>query len=362
VDFKKNAYWIGLGVVMLVAVVVYEFTVPPVDVLAEDSKVKCANMVEQIHKMAAKSEEPDAIKTAKHEELAGEYRHTIDKECAEVESKLQAWKIDDRFNDVPNSDVQFDSWLKIRYEGLAKKAKDADLQLPADFDKLTFQGVPTQHESKTEDLKPSFRVRRLAIVDEVVDKLCKKPVKLTTVAFQPLPDGKEDAADVDAGALALTELKIVEPPDAAKRIKDSLDKVYYDKGGHAKKTDKSAGGYVEIPYKITCVDLKFSAPLAAVPRILQSLEQTDRFQAVLAKADVKRDSPVFPNPADQSVAAAFAKAPVAKNVNSYYREGPVNVVATFEIYEYDKTKEKAYKQGLEAKEEKDDSKSKSAKK
>jgi len=185
----------------------------------------------------------------------------------------------------------------------------------------------------------------VTIVEEIVKTLCTKPANIELIDF-----GKDDlelknpnAKQVPAGASAIKELTIVDAKTAMTR-KESLEGAQKDIFDRLKGKNSQPGatwkGAVEMPITFASVDMQFVAPLSAVPKLLKALESTETYHAVVTRVDFARDLPPFPKVAD---AAERGPSPTA---NTFFREAPVRVLVSFDIYEFDEAKATALKRAV----------------
>ena len=173
-DFKKHLFFIVLGVVILVAIGAYLVIVPAIDRDAEAKLKECESQADVLKKMAEKAEQPDAIKTRKHLDLAKEYDDKLSAQVKDMkESLVTRLKLDQRFKDVPKSASDFDIWLEKLRTTLLDQAKEANLKLSVPTDVLLF-AEHTDDGASVVSRHRDYRLKHMAITQEIWDILCKK--------------------------------------------------------------------------------------------------------------------------------------------------------------------------------------------
>ena len=337
-DFKKNIYWIVLAAIVLLALIAYPVFVTDVEAAASKKKDDCDAKVRNVHKLALDADKPDAIKTEAHVKKANDYRQKVEGQIKDLAAAIKAWKIDTTFSDQPPVPViPFDGWLSAHRDDLYKKLNDAKIGFPtAEFDKLTFKDNHTMEQASSEAATRPYRITHMAILEEVVGTLLKKSAKQDVVDITKAaadPWWTESTKQLDAGVLRIDTLVISDPAEALKLAQERQNNALQRAARTADQASATAPAFSTLPYKFTTVEIDFVAPFVAVPALVKDLENTERYHAVITKVDVLRAVSPFPRAED------VAK-PGSENalVNSYYREGPVKVSVSFDIYEYDEKK------------------------
>jgi hypothetical protein len=334
VDFKKNLYWIVLAAIVLLALIAYPMFVTDNEVEAAKQRDACDAKVKKIHDLAALADKPDAIKTEAHVAKAKAYREKVDSQIKDLDAALKQWKLNATFKDQPPTAVlPFDDWLNTHREDLYKQMRDAKIVFPeTKFNELTFKDSHTSDTTTTVSAQRPYRIKRMAIVEEVLGTLLKKPVKQEVVDFERIASEPQSPKTVEAGVLKIDALNISDPDVSMKAELERMRDAYSRSG----RTDSAKAGTarpVDLPYMITTVDVDIVLPFSAVPAIVKNLENTERYHAVITKLDVTRASWPYPRPED-----VVKPGPDTALVNTYYREGPVKASISFDIYEYDASK------------------------
>jgi len=338
VDLKRHLFVIVVAVVVAVAVGLYFVFVPSVTSEAETKKKKqCEDKANSIGQLANRAGRPDELKTQKHLDLASKYEKDMQKQISDLQG---LWgtrgHLDLRFDKAPK-DNTFDIWLGELRKDLITKAETAGLALPQDIEQRMFREPATNDTAKEPSLTRHYRVRHMAIMQEVLNVLITKPVKQELEIWDPKTAGAKKPFEL--GAISLEKITIHNPRNPSEKSA-ALDEVNKRSGrtGPAAAAAKVA----ELPYTITSVDIVFNAPLATVQAYLKALESTTRWTGVVSRVDFKRLASPFPTPGDKRIENA---GPVP-TLNTYYQEGPVQVLVTVDLYEYDKAREDEFNKVL----------------
>lgn len=372
VDLKKRIFWIVVVVIVLAGIGLWAWMVPPIQADTTEVRNKVTNDAESFANLARQAGKEDVIKTAKHVEMANKYNQKLAEQLKELGDDLKGKKLELRFDSAPQQSGQFDIWLSELRQKITKQATDAGLQLPPDADRLMFRDPATDDNSQRVELRRGYRLRQMAIVEEVVDILSKKYGKQQVLKFEPDKDKTEQQEQADIGALALERVGITLPrslgaaaraPEAhgadekgtaatatatgggatsearARAVMEEALKRAGASGrtGPAGKAAATASSFVELPYSVTSLDIQFMAPLAAVPAIANALESSNRWCALVTRIEYERA--VLPYPA--LTETKLAKAGPAPGLNTHYQEGPVRALVSLDLYEYDESKAKA---------------------
>ena len=333
-DFKKHIFWIVLAVVLLAGVAVYAVVVPDISAEGERVRGECEAKANKLEELARKSGQPDAIKTEKHVRLAKSYGEMLNGELANLKATWNNKKLDIRFDEAgkAKSATEFDNWLNNKRTELLETARAANLDLSkVNTEKLLFK-EQTDDQASDETRHRAYRLRHLAITEEILRALCKKVAKQEVSIFRP--EGDLEKKQVDVGALALEALTVQAPSGAEPAW---LNDVYFARCGRSAPAAgaKVPRNYADLPYTYTPVEVQFVAPIAAVPQLLRALESSERYFAVIARLDFKRSVPPYPSSNDQRLATAGPN----PWLNTHFQEGPVTVLVTLNLMEYDKSKE-----------------------
>jgi len=374
VDFRKHTFWIVLAWIVLVAIGLWAVIVPSVQATTDELRDQCKSKIDTFRKLAGQAGQGDILVNAKHVELADKYSQRLAEQLDGLRKELESKKLEVRFDDAPQPSGQFDIWLSEKRQKIMKQAADAGLQLPPEADKLMFREPATDDNSRRLELHRGYRLRQMAIVEEVVDILSKKYGKQQVLKFQPEKDTPEPQEQADAGAQALERLSIALPrsvlqaADPAKdrgaeektatataagatsedRARVVLEEAMRRSGAKAAPSSKSAAPvepFVALPYSVTSLDIQFVAPLTVVPAIAKALECSNRWTAVISRVEYERSSPAYPVASEPKM----AKAGPVPGLNTHYQEAPVRALVSLDLYEYDEAKAKAARPAAPAK-------------
>jgi hypothetical protein len=365
VDFKRNIFWIVLVVAVLGIVgayVVMSGNVKSADgkdtaALKEEAEQK-KKTIQSLAKQAEDKSAPDPIKNPEHVKYANDYKIRLENQLKTMQDAWKTRKLEIRFNDAPaDASTKFDTWLGELRTKITEQATKAGLALPADADKLMFKEPTTDENSPDVTRHRDFRLRQMAIIEEVIGVLCRKYGKQQVFKFEPDKDKQEPQEQVETGVMALERIAItpsrsvlgVKSTDKGATSEDRL-RTWMEDGVHRsgrQPTSGKAPAAADLPYTLTSIDVTFLAPLANVPAVAQALETNARFGAsVVTRVDFQRavTSP-FPQANDPKLATA---GPVPL-MNTHYQEAPVRALVTLDIYEYDAAKDAAAKAKAEEK-------------
>jgi hypothetical protein len=337
VDYKKNAYWIGLAVVVVIILVGYMFMVPPVEAEADTARQQCESQIDEVRK---KAENPQSIKTPMQKNMAEDYKKTVVNQMQSILKEMSEWKFKPLYSEkAVLMDLEFDKWLNEKRGELNAMTKG--METFPELQKLMFDGPGEATDSKSDNQtkQPKYRIRRMIIVEEILKTLTEKQSLMEIASFKPGEQPNTEVLksdEVPAGAFALKSLEILDPKAAMSRPQsiEGVQKEIFERvrgttrgGGTGANTPRPA----EMPYNYHSVDMIFTAQLAAVPKILKKLEGTDVYHAVITRVDFTREVAPFPKLTD---VAERGPSPA----NTYFREAPVRVLVSFDIYEYDERK------------------------
>lgn len=330
-DFKKNLYWIVLAAIVLLALIAYPMFVTGVEDEALSKRNDCDAKVKKIHDLAQQADKPDAIKTEAHVAKAKEYRQRVDAQIKDLDVALKQWKINTTFKDTPPTAVlPFDDWLNAHRDEMYTQLRAAKIVFPeTKFNELTFKDSHTTDTTTTPSAQRPYRMKRMAIVEEIIGTLLKKPVKQDVTDFQRISTETEVTKTVETGVLKIDALNIADP-DASLKAEIEHMKDAYTRSG---RNDTAKTVPADLPYMINSVDLDIVLPFSAIPAIVKNLENTERYHAVITKLDITRASWPYPRPEDVVKPGSDTAL-----VNTYYREGPVKASISFDIYESDPSK------------------------
>ncbi|HYG73949.1 MAG TPA: hypothetical protein VEK08_02995 [Planctomycetota bacterium] len=364
-DFKKNLFWIAVAVVLVAGIGGYAFLVSGVKSedgkSTADLKSDAMSKIDKIKSLAKKADDknnPDQLMNPEHVKLAREYGARLDGQLKAIQDTWKPRKLDLRYSDYPtDSATKFDNWLSEKRDKIIEAAAKANLQLPADTDKLLFKEPSTDENSADVTRHRDFRLKQLAIVDEIVSLMTRKYGKQQVLKFEPKEDTQEPHETVDVGPQVLERVtvfpsrswlgtKTVDPKSAGVMIAEERARQWTDdaikRSGRQVSTAK--GNYAELPYSFSSIDIQFVTPLNTVPAVVQALESSNRYTGVVTRVDYARATAPFPSAADPKVATP---GPVPM-LNTHYQEAPVRVLVSLDLYEYDAAKEAAMAAKAEA--------------
>jgi len=337
-QLKNNIVFVILGVVLVGVLGWYFVTVPPVQDAAVAAKGEVESSAKLIGDLARNANKDDNLKNEAHVDLAKEYAKTLEEQIVVLQKSLKEMALQVKFEGAPTGDNPFDAWLSERRTKLLEDAKKVGLTIPSEKENKAAREMlmldPTNQAAADEKLHRSYRLRQLAILEEVVAVLIKRYGKQQILKFEGDPLKQEPAESIEAGALVLESLTLLSPKEQAERTKGAFDEALRRAGRSGDRDRKPLAP--ELPYTVSAFEVQFVAPLQSVPPILQNLENNSKYRATLSRVDYQRISQPFPAPADGKIAVA---GPVPL-VNTHYQEAPVRVLVTLELFEYDKNKEK----------------------
>jgi hypothetical protein len=341
VDLKKHLFVVVLAVIVLIGVGAYAVMVPPVIEEANARRKDCEDKAGSIATLASQVDKDDAIKTIRHVELADGYDKNVTTQTQALKTLLAAkFKLELRYDNMP-LDNTFDIELGKLRQKLIGIATSAKVGLPDGIEKMMFNDPPTDAKSSDPSLTPQYRLRHMAIMEEIITILCQKPVQQDVAVWTPETDKPEAVKQVSIGALAIEKIGIAPKP------KSSLDKNpgvvdALARGGRKDATGGKLFSEPELPYVITPVEIRFVASPSAVPPLLKALESSNRWLGVISRFDLQRATAPFDR-------AGLETAVADPRYNSHYQEGPVRVLVTLDLYEYSKEKDELLTKWLSSK-------------
>jgi hypothetical protein len=335
---KENLVWIVVGVIVLGALGFYTVSVIPVWEEAAQKRGELSGKYTDLTKKAQKAGSDDTLKTPAHVELAKEYRTALATQGEALKKSLTEKTFNTKFTDAPSNDLAFDTWLGEKRTKLIEQASAAGLTILQDktnkevVEMLLLE--PTNENASDVKLRRAYRLRHLAIFEEVVAALTKKHAKVDVAKFEPNVQNAEPVERLEVGATVLEKFHVLLEKDWADRAKAVHTEVLRRaelKGAAPAGSNLTS----DLPYTLTGVELIFQAPLQAVPKIAQEIENTHRYTAILTRIDTQRTTTPFPPANDQRL----AKAGPVDGLNTHFREAPVRALLAFDILEFDKAKE-----------------------
>ena len=341
---KKHLYFVIVGAIALIALISYPMFVSAVDEDASAKMLACTNELNVIHTAAMNAGKDDLPKTQAHIDKATEYKKRVDGQIDELLATMKDWTIHQTFTDTPPPQVlEFNDWLDRHRKDMYAKLNAAGIDFPqAAFDALTFDKDATQEKSTDIKKMRPYRIKRMAIMEELVNTLTKKYGKQQVSKFQKIGTETETTAVEEAGLIRIEALTIEDPDQAMKKENEHYAEAYR-RSGRGDQTGQKAAVGVDLPYVFDTVEITFVAPLVSVPGVVKALESTDKYHAVVSKLDVVRATSPFPKPEEE-----LKPGPEARLLNTYYREGPVKATVALNIYEFDAEKEKKVRADLNA--------------
>lgn len=338
-QLKQNIVFVILGVVLVGVLGWYFVTVPPLQDSAEANKGEVQSLAKSIGDLARTASKDDTLKNEAHVGLAIQYGKALDTQISDLQKSLKEMALQVKYESAPTGDNPFDAWLGERRTKLLEDAKKAGLSIPTEKENKSAREMlmldPTNQASPDEKLHRAYRLRQLALLEEVVATLVKKYGKQQVSKFEGDPLKPEQLESVEAGAQALESMTVLSAKEQSERTKNAYDEALR-RVSKSVDRDRARITLQELPYTVSALEVQFIAPLQSVPAILQNLENNPKYRATLSRVDYQRVSQPFPVPTEGKVTVA---GPVPM-VNTHYQEAPVRVLATLELFEYDKTKEK----------------------
>jgi hypothetical protein len=352
VDFKKNIFWIVIVLALVLGIGGYFFMTSSIQSdsgkSTEQLITESQSKVENFDKLAKKIDDktsPDQITNTEHVRLAGIYKQRVEDQIKQLQENWKSKKLDVRLT-APTDNLAFDSWLNEFRERMSKQATAAGVQLPPDADKLMFKDASTSETAEDPTRHRAYRLRQAAIIEEVVGLLCKKYGKQQKLKFEAEKEKSETAETVDVGAVAIERISIlpsknmISAKGAAVMVAEDRMRTAYEeavKRANRSTTIKPAAPS-ELPLAYTSVDIQFVAPLSTVPSIVQALENSSRYTAVVSRLDFQRATNPYPTQDARVVATTPGQAVYH---NTHYQEAPVRALVTLDLYEYDSEKDAA---------------------
>lgn len=338
-QLKQNIVFVILGVVLVGALGWYFVTVPPIQEAVDTNKAEVGRLADSIGTLAKTANKDDNLKNEEHVALAIKYGKALDAQISDLQKSLKEMSLQVKFEAAPTGDNPFDAWLGERRTKLLEDAKKAGLVIPTEKENKAAREMlmldPTNQASPDEKLHRAYRLRQLALLEEVVAVLVKKYGKQQIARFEGDPLKAEPTEGIEAGAQVLESMTILSPKEQAERTRNAFDEALKRVSKSADK-DRKSTVLSELPYTVSGLEIQFIAPLQSVPQYLQALESNPKYRAILSRVDYQRVSQPFPVPTDSKINVA---GPVPL-LNTHYQEAPVRVLVTLELLEYDKTKEK----------------------
>ncbi len=359
-NWKANIFWIVIGVIVVASLGTYWILLSSIKSPSqkttyelETDAQEMGKTVKELLKKADDKASPDQLVTTQHVNLLANYKEKLK---VQAEATQKAWKdrkLDLRFEGVPmDSTTKFDTWLSDLRTKLLDQCGKAGLQVPGDIEKtLMFKEPSTSQDSPDKTRHREYRLRQMALVEEVLSTLSRKYARQKIVKYK---EGNMEAetVEVDVGASALERLAIYPPrSELSDNSGDSKNIISSEehlrswaedavrRSGRASPSSLKPNPIPELPYEITSLDVQIVAPLAAIPAIAQALESSTRYTGVVTRMDFQRTLQPFPSPLDTKI----AKAEAVPNLNTFFQEGPVRALISLDVYEYSAAKEAALK-------------------
>lgn len=323
---KRYLFWIVLGVVLLLAAGGYLLIVPGIQ--GETLALQGSNDSKR-SEISALAKNPREIKNQAYVQAADNYAKHLTSEKNQLTDLLKDRKVvlEGRFKEVPEDlQIQFDQWLKDTRQAILDLAAKGGLRLPSDL------GVQRMFEGKkTEDAADrERRIVQLALIHELVRILAETKSDVTRVSFEPdMKKQDEITQRLPAGASALDGLDVLNEKDFAAKMNGSTRKAWeLVRAGPNFKEDNAPR-----PYKSTGVELRFTAPFSAVPKLLQALENSNAYYGIIHKVDTQRTAGAYPEDPAKGLPPRKDEAVPANN--TYFQEAPLQVQVLLELIAYD---------------------------
>lgn len=337
-QLKQNLFWIILCVIVLGGVGLWFTNMPDID----SARTNAKDNAEKVQKIADGKKPPmgPAYVTA-----VQNYGKEIDVRKQELYKKWEGLKLDVKFSDVPSPQaptIEFDNYIGKLREAMLAKMTTAGVKAPEDWPKQTFAGASTDDKSADITRHRDYRLRYMAVLEEVIDAVCSKPGNIEIRTFETDPGKPEQTKTEPVGPIEFVKFAFHMPEETAK-----IDAANYDKALQTAQKKVAAGTQAqqtaykgpEAPLDVSSVDFEFKSHISAVPGVLRKIESSSRYFGMITKADFERNKDIFPdNKGVRDSKEDLYKAQPVPKINTRYNEGPIRVQATMAILEYNKKK------------------------
>ncbi|MBI3829699.1 MAG: hypothetical protein HY291_09295 [Planctomycetes bacterium] len=325
---RKYLFWIVIAAVLVIAGGVYLVVVPGIQDQAKTLGSSNEQNRNKVHELA---KNPKLIMNGNYVGAAESFAKHLGAERTQINDLFKDKKLvlDEKFKKAPEDrEIQFDQWLKDTRQEILDMASKGGLRLPGDFStKLMFEG------KKTEDaVDREARINRLAFLYELVRILSSTKAEGTRAGFDPDMGKTETADHVKIGVESLDLLDILADKDFTARMSAASHKAWdLAKSGALFHDDTGSK-----PCKSTGVELRFTAPFALIPSVLQALEGSSVYYGVICKLDTQRTAAAYPGQEDLArLSVPHKDLPESARLHPYYQESPLQVLVLMELVSYD---------------------------
>jgi hypothetical protein len=299
----RYLFWVVLVVILALAGAFYFFTVPPLQTEFGQTRKTVENESQRVLGLA---KDTSKLPTERHVLETKKYGEYLKKQEEEIKGLLREKRtvLDPRFDKAPKDPLEFDGWLiNVRKEILDEAAK-AGLALPATFPAQWLDEGKTT--SSLADREP--RLNKIALAADVVQLLAAARAPVTVVKFPGDADKPEISEEVKAGVLSLDHLELIPPEKVIERDRQALHAACTAAGVvvEASKSVKADPAYTAMG-----LDVRFTAPLAVAPLVIQALESNPRWFAIVRKIDTQRVVEPYVKATELGLAAPGGPAPAA---------------------------------------------------
>lgn len=339
---KRFLFWIVLAAVVLLSLGFYFLWVTDLKAQKEDLNAQIVSSLGKVQKVANASKN---IRNENYVKAVVDYRSHLE---TQMEQIIKLWEdkglsLSDKFNSASGkSPLAFDTWLDDLRKEIQEMAKAQNLQLPSDFE------VAHLYKDKTttpDTINP--RLQSVQLVYEVVRILCETKVDQNRYPFNPNVASPEQVQRVPVGAVRLDHLAFIESSIYRDRQAELYAASFKDIGAPPSQANPSQ----QVPVAARGLALTFTAPFAAVPKIVQALETSPRWFGIVRLVDTQRVSSAYPEEGNLDRLApneSNAKGLDYQIFNTHEHEGMAQARVILDLVQFDK--DKAKKELEEAKE------------
>lgn len=329
---KRFLFWIVLGVVVLASLGFYFLWVKELKAEQENLNAQIASNLGKVQKVASASKN---IRNDTYVRAVVDYRSHLE---TQMEQIVKAWEEKglsqaDKFSSASGkSALAFDTWLDDLRKEIQEMAKAQNLQLPSDFEAAhLFKDKTTTNETITQ------RLQYVQLVYEVVRILCETKVDQNRIPFDPNMTSTEQTQRVPVGAVRLDQLTFIDPAIYRDRQTELYAACFKDLSA----TPSQGNPSQQVPVTSRGLALTFTAPFAAVPKIVQALETSPRWFGIVRLADTQRLSAAYPEEGNLDRLApteANAQNFDYQIFNTHQHEGMAQARVILDLVQFDKTK------------------------
>lgn len=338
-QLKANLFWIILGLIVATGVGLWVTYLPSVD----EAKTNAKNAAEKVKQIAESKNTP--VRSPEHVKAVQNYGKEVDARKTELYKKWETQKIDLKFADVPSPQaptIEFDNYIGKLRDAMAAKMTAAGVKVPDNWPAMTFAGSGTDDKSQELTRHRDYRLRYMAVLEEVIDAVCSKTGNVEVRTFETDPSKPDSPKTEPVGPIEFVKFAFHTPDETAKIEASNYEKALQTaqrKSPTGVQAQTVAYKGPEAPLDVSSVDIEFKSHISAVPGVLRKIESSSRYFGMITKTDFERGKDVFPPTKDVKGATdPLFTAKFVPTTNTYYGEGPVRVIVTMSILEYNKKK------------------------